>query len=86
VTPDELRKLADEAMDSPVEHPSERFLELMFIAPDLARLCAELGEALQNVVTVAWTDKATVEQNLELKQRADAVDAVLAKLSELEAR
>jgi len=46
VTPDELRKLADEAMDSPVEHPSERFLELMFLAPDLARLCAEMADEL----------------------------------------
>ena len=95
MTPEELRALAEAATLDPRwwegdEHVRPGFEQLeagntlVRLASDLALLCAEMGEVLQNVVSVAWLDKATDEQNEALRQRADAVEAVLAKLAELE--
>jgi hypothetical protein len=104
VTPDELRKLADEATPGPWEFWTDAAADgvrigsytvnfgaqsadarLIALAPDLARLCAELGEALAwcyvsfNTVLAGKPHRAVPEMKA-------AVDAALAKLAELERR
>ena len=54
MTPDELRRLAEEATQRPQDdmemlryYTAQK--SLIALAPDLARLCAEMGEALVEV-------------------------------------
>ena len=57
---------------------------LMALAPDLARMCAELGEALRGIskgMDSAFTSRPRVEA-----AEVQAARAALAKLAELEAR
>jgi len=84
MTPDELRLLADEAKNAPqvvieAKGPIHRSqARLIVLAPDLARLCAELGEALERI---SGRGKPMVYDQIEALARA-----ALAKLSELEAK
>ena len=80
MTPDELRALADEATpgsrtvrEDPGSSLYDARARLIALAPDLARLCAELSEALDRFW--AGNDEGLNETR-----------AALAKLSELEAR
>jgi hypothetical protein len=122
MTPDDLRKLADEATPGPwgwdtyagIWEPPDGFdpddderipiakvntgydgseyradgkanARLIALAPDLARLCAELGEALDNIrdVQVGWTRPMGDEERTAIID--EICDVALAKLSELEA-
>jgi hypothetical protein len=86
MTPDDLRKLAEgrnwHANANHIIFKGEaiaRFLgsqdaRLAALAPDLARLCAELGEALETICDIGET------RDVEVARSA------LAKLAELEAR
>jgi hypothetical protein len=98
MTPDDLRKLADEATpgpwkpdDDPGTHwllgfdggdsyvtdwpTKEADLRLLALAPDLARLCADLAEALLGEY-----------RNRHPEEVAQAMLEEIAKLSELEAK
>jgi len=90
VTPDELRSLADEAgtewrsrrVASPRQIEAGRWLEDH--APALARLCAELGEALAvGIEDVLLMDSPEGDSPRNI---ASNLRGALAKLSELEAR
>lgn len=56
---------------------------LIALAPQLAELVADMAEAIDETVTVEWMDKATDEQNSELKRRADRLRAARARLDAL---
>jgi len=100
VTPDDLRKLADEATPTGAFGPVAGWgkltpqARLNLLAPDLARLCAELGEALWEIEAVSREDADLSEAlstgepyvNEETRWIADRASAALAKLAELEAR
>ena len=82
MTPDELRSLADEATPRMNEdHLTDRYWEaqtrLRNVAPDLARLCAELGEALEPFVA------AKPLHTHAFPPYRKAARAALAKLAEL---
>ena len=84
MTPDELIALADVAegkWTSGISQSSAKW-KLEILAPDLARLCAELGEALERIGLML--DQA--ETLTEYRRITPQVDAALAKLAELEAR
>ena len=90
MTPDELRSLADEA--KPPQGAAREAEENWVIyndalnwlekaAPDLARLCAELGEALEWAVN-EWRNTPIGEY----RQGLDSARTALAKLAELNMR
>jgi hypothetical protein len=58
---------------------------LIALAPDLARLCAELGEALAGVAILEMHSDFSDDENEELRKRAVTARSALAKLAELEA-
>lgn len=97
VTPDELRALADDARPWEllsfgnavgVRKYSDAQGRLIYLAPDLARLCAELAEASRMfVAAMEDMEIMTVEPSyVPFEDALHAADAALAKLAELEAR
>ena len=95
MTPDELIALADVAegkWTSGISQSSAKW-KLEILAPDLARLCAELGETLGEILRQA--DLFEMSRNdaeaglLDIEvvpTMAETATAALAKLAELEAR
>ena len=63
---------------------------LIALAPDLARLCAELGEALERVQTIVpqplRNGHASYFEDAQADGAHRTIDSALAKLAELEAR
>jgi hypothetical protein len=110
MTPDDLRRLAEEATPGPWKcvPDSDHFIvftpegdkhacawtgrledtRLIALAPDLARLCAEMGEALAEAQRIlVYTRRDVMKMPGEQRSGAeDQVKRALAKLSELEAR
>jgi hypothetical protein len=114
VTPEDLRKLADEATPGPwmadgndvtfgtqfgedcgatlfhgailydAVGQGPKDARLGALAPDLARLCAELGEALDDIAVMLTESRTQRRWKSELLEHHARV--ALAKLSELEAR
>ena len=96
MTPDELIALADAAKPGPWTSQTieERYNEVLVVedaqeqlhalAPDLARLCAEMAEALDEALS-SLEFATSVHGNLGSRDRAIAhTRAALARLSELE--
>ena len=89
MTPAELRSLADEATSriGDGDLPSWRVADaiLIALAPDLARLCAELGEAAQEPASILIAEGFPVPAvEMDWQPQYPALVAALAKLSELE--
>jgi hypothetical protein len=111
MTPEDLRKLADEATPGPWEYhagipswepavamtgsvyarddyrplaekPRTADARLIALAPDLARLCAELGEALEHIQEPLLENPPMNDYERYVAERSGRA---LAKLSELEA-
>ena len=76
MTPDELRRLAEEWAEQVERGGGAIAIQMHALAPDLARLCAEMGEALARYVDPVLTPA--------LLQVDEQARASLAKLSELE--
>ena len=106
MTPAELRALADEAtkpwrIDSAARNSvlighsykgteSQADARLIALAPDLARLCAEMAEALSLLLVAKREYKIEyaghIPAKTEAEQARDLARAALAKLAELKAR
>ena len=92
MTPDELRALADAPTEQVRFVGHADFMEintvLAVLAPDLARLCAELGEALKEIARrdsrTRPADGTWEPTTADADMRTIAYNA-LAKLAELEA-
>jgi len=105
VTTEELRALVDAATPGPWEYTPFRYSDkeiaagqmdadtrLIALAPALARLCAELGEALDRIWQrrESWYDAMHDDEAGLPSDEAEAAweiaSAALAKMAELEAR
>ena len=97
LTPDALRALAETAAKHPrwswvsLEGPTTEADRLIALAPALARLCAELGEALDRIWQrrESWYDAMHDDEAGLPSDEAEAAweiaSAALARLAELEA-
>jgi len=92
MTPDELRRLAEEATQRPQDDMEMmRYYtaqnSLIALTPDLARLCAEMAEALDDYIEALDGFAVGKHDDPQWPEQSFArLRAALAKLSELEAR